>query len=115
MQKITKKSNVRCPNIKCSLHNKKGLKNIVRNGHKQNGIQNLKCKKCGTQFTITKGTILYHKKLKIKNIANIIKSIVKTGSLRGAARETKFSMTTICNYYEQIIQNPKQYTKLMVD
>ena len=59
MPKKRRKLDVVCSNKKCRCYNKKDLKNIVRNGKKQNGTQNYKCAECGKQFVRTKGTPLY--------------------------------------------------------
>ena len=47
MPKKRRKLDVVCLNSKCSCFNKKGLKNVVRNGKKANGVQNYKCTECG--------------------------------------------------------------------
>ncbi len=93
---------VKCPNPKCRHFNKRGLKNIVRNGKKQNGTQNYLCRDCGTQFVRTKGTPLYCSKLSKKEVKNICNHFVEKNSFRGVARSTKHALNTIYRVADKI-------------
>ena len=114
MPKKRRKLDVVCQNKECKCYNKNGLKNIVRNGKKQNGTQNYKCTECGTQFVRTKGTIFYHKKLKKNDVAGISRHIVETNSFRGIARETKHNKNTICSYVNLIAQHCEQFNDILI-
>jgi len=108
MPKKRRKLDVCCQNPKCKCYKKNDLKNIVRNGKKQNGTQNYKCTECGVSFVRTKGTIFYHKKLNKKDVAEICRHLVETNSFRGVARETKHNKNTICSYVSLIAQHCEQ-------
>jgi len=68
MPKKRRRLDVFCQNPKCQNFNKKDLKNIVRNGKKENGTQNYKCTTCNVSFVRTKGTPLYYSKLPKKEV-----------------------------------------------
>lgn len=114
MPKKRRKLDVVCPNKQCRCYNKKGLKNIVRNGKKQNGTQNYLCRECSTQFVRTRGTIFYHKKLKKKDVINICRHLVETNSFRGVARETRHNKNTICAYVNLIAQHCEQVNNILI-
>ena len=102
MPKKRRKLDVKCPNPKCSCFNKKGLKNIVRNGKKQNGTQNYLCRECNVQFVRTKGTPLYYSKLPKKEVKNICSHFVEKNSFRGVARETKHSLNAVYRVADKV-------------
>lgn len=114
MPKKRRKLDVICQNPKCRCYNKKGLKNIIRFGKKQNGTQNYKCTECGIQFVRTKGTIFYHKKLNKKDVVEISRHLVETNSFRGVARETQHNKNTICSYVNLIAQHCEQYNNILI-
>jgi len=114
MPKKRRKLDVICRNKKCGCYNKKGLKNIVRNGKRENGTQNYLCRECGKAFVRTKGTLFYHKKLKKKEVAEICRHIVETNSLRGVARETLHNKNTICSYVGLIAQHCEQFNDFLL-
>jgi transposase-like protein len=95
MPKKRRKLDVFCQNPKCLHFNKKGLKNIVRNGKKKNGTQNYKCTSCNVAFVRTKGTPLYHSKLSKKEVKNICNHFTEKNSFRGVARVTNHSLNAI--------------------
>jgi len=95
MPKKRRKLDVFCQNVNCNCFNKKGLKNIVRNGKKLNGTQNYKCTMCGVSFVRTKGTPLYYSKLPKKEVKNICNHFVEKNSFRGVARVTKHSLNAV--------------------
>jgi len=102
MPKKRRKLDVRCPNPQCRCFDKKGLKNIVRNGKKQNGTQNYLCRECNVQFVRTKGTPLYYSKLPIKEVKNICSHFVEKNSFRGVARETKHSLNAVYRVADKV-------------
>ena len=113
MPKKRRKLDVFCQNTDCRCYNKKGLKNIIRNGKRQNGTQYYKCTECGVSFVRTKGTMFYHKKLNKKDVAEISRHIVETNSFRGIARETKHNKNTICSYVGLIAQHCEQFNDVL--
>ena len=114
MPKKRRKFDVVCLNKDCNCYGEKGLQNIVRNGKKDNGVQNYLCRNCNQQFVRTKGTIFYHKKLKKKDIENICRHIVETNSFRGIGRQTKHSKDTICSYVELIAEHCEKINELLI-
>lgn len=102
MPKKRRKLDVVCSNKKCKCYNKNDLKNIVRNGKKQNGTQNYKCTECGKQFVRTKGTPLYYSKLPKKEVKNICNHFVEKNSFRGVARATKHSLNAVYRVADKV-------------
>jgi len=102
MPKKRRKLDVFCQNPKCKDFNKKGLKNIVRNGKKKNGTQNYKCTTCDVSFVRTKGTPLYYSKLPKKEIKNICNHFVEKNSFRGVSRVTKHSLNAIYRVADKV-------------
>lgn len=114
MPRKRRKLDVFCQNHKCRCYNKKGLKNIVRNGKRQNGTQYYKCTSCNVSFVRTKGTIFYHKKLKKKDVAEVCRHLVETNSFRGVARQTKHNKNTICSYVNLIAKHCEQVNDFLI-
>lgn len=102
MPKKRRKLDVFCQNPKCRDFNKKGLRNIVRNGKKKNGTQNYKCAACDVSFVRTKGTPLYYSKISKKEVKNICGKFVEKNSLRGAARMSKHSLNAIYRVADKV-------------
>ena len=102
MPKKRRKLDVFCQNPECKNFNKKGLKNIVRNGKKKNGTQNYKCTTCNVSFVRTKGTPLYYSKLPKKEVMNICNHFVEKNSFRGVARSTKHSLNAIYRVADKV-------------
>jgi transposase-like protein len=102
MPKQRRKLDVKCPNPKCKCFDKKGLRNVVRNGKKQNGTQNYLCRECNVQFVRTKGTPLYYSKLPKKEVKNICNHFVEKNSFRGVARATKHSLNAIYRVADKV-------------
>ena len=114
MPKKRRKLDVVCQNPKCIHYNKKGLKNIVRNGKRANGTQNYKCTECGVAFVRTKGTIFYNKRLKKKDVIEICRHLVETNSFRGIARQTQHNKNTICSYVDLIAKHCKKVNDFLL-
>ena len=102
MPKKRRKLDVICLNPKCRHYNKKGLKNIVRNGKKVNGTQNYKCTTCNVSFVRTKGTPLYCSKLSKREVKNICSHFVEKNSFRGVSRETKHSLNAVYRVADKV-------------
>ena len=115
MPRKRRKLDVFCQNPKCKCYNKKGLKNIVRNGKRANGAQNYICKECNVAFVRTKGTIFYHKKLRKKDLAEMCRHFVETNSFRGVARQTLHNKNTICAYVDIIARHCEQVNDILLN
>ncbi len=102
MPKKRRKLDVFCQNPECKCFNKKGLKNIVRNGKKKNGTQNYKCTVCNVSFVRTKGTPLYYSKLSKREVVNICNHFVEKNSFRGVARSTKHSLNAVYRIADKV-------------
>ena len=102
MPKKRRRLDVECSNKRCRCFDKKGLKNIVRNGKKQNGNQNYLCRECNVQFVRTKGTPMYYSKLPMKEVKNICNHFVEKNSFRGVARATKHSLNAIYRVADKV-------------
>ena len=114
MPKKRRKLDVFCQNPDCICYNKKGLRNIVRNGKRANGTQNYLCRECGKAFVRTKGTMFYQKRLRKKDVIEITKHLVETMSLRGVSRVTKFNKNTVCSYVELVAQHCQQVNNILI-
>lgn len=108
------KLNIACPNKECRFHGKKYKKNIVRNGHKKNKRLNYKCTACGKQFVETYGTIMYHKKMKKKEIVKICDLFTEKLSFRAVARATHHKLDTIRNLAEDMANHSRQATEFFL-
>jgi transposase-like protein len=84
-----------CPNKDCKTYGKKGLGNIISNGHDRNGARKLKCNTCNKSFNETKGTPFFGKHLSKREIIKISKQFVEKTSIRGVARATGHHLDTI--------------------
>lgn len=114
MPKNRRKLDVCCQNPKCRNFNKKGLKNVIRFGKKQNGTQNYKCTECNVQFVRTKGTLFYHKKLNKAEVVDLCRHLVETNSFRGIARQTKHNKNTVCSYAYLIANHCEQVNDILL-
>lgn len=109
-----RKLNIACPNKECRFYGKKYRENIVRNGRKKNKRLNYKCTACGKQFVETCGTIMYHKKLKKKEISRICDLFAEKLSFRAVARATHHKLDTIRNLAEDMANHARTTTEFLV-
>ena len=84
-----------CHNKECRSYGIQDSDNVVKNGHRRNGLQNFKCTDCGTQFVETKGTPFFGKHLSKREIIKISKHFVEKSSFRGVARATGHHLDTV--------------------
>src|SRR3989344_3147265 len=108
------KLNFACPNKECKLYEKKFKNNIVKNGFKENKRRNYKCTFCGNQFVETYGTLMYHKKMKKKEIVNICEHLTEKISFRAVARLTHHKLDTIRNLAEDMANHARATTEFFV-
>ena len=106
MRKTTK-INMACPNIKCRFYNQKTKENIKKKGFRKK-LQNYKCTFCGKQFIETYGTVMYHKKIKKKEMIRICELFTEKLSFRAVARVTHHKLDTIRNIAEDMANNARQ-------
>lgn len=102
-----------CPNPKCKYHSKRNKGNIIKKGYRGK-VRNYKCTACGKQFVETYGTIMYHKKLKKKEISRICDLFAEKISFRGVARATHHKLDTIRNLAEDMANHARATTEFFV-
>ena len=103
-----------CQNKSCKTYGKKGLGNLISNGHDRNGARKLFCKECEKSFNETKGTPFYQKHLTKKEIIRISKQFVEKSSLRGVARATGHHLDTIRNLAEDVAEHCFEVTGFLI-
>ena len=112
--KKKKLHNYFCHNDGCRAYGIKGSDNIVKNGHRRNGLQNFKCTDCRTQFVETKGTPFFGKHLSKREIIKISKHFVEKTSLRGVARTTGHHLDTIRNLAGDVAEHCYEVTSFLI-
>src|SRR3989344_1728994 len=108
------KLNIACPNKKCRFYGRRFKGNIVKNGFKKNKLRNYKCTFCGKQFVETYGTLMYHKKMKRKEIVRICDLFAEKLSFRAVARATHHKLDTIRNLAENMAAHARQTTEFFL-
>ena len=103
-----------CHNKECRSYGIKGSDNIVKNGHRRNGLQNFKCTDCRTQFVETKGTPFFGKHLSKREIIKISKQFVEKTSLRGVSRATGHHLDTIRNLAGDVAEHCYEVTAFLI-
>lgn len=103
-----------CHNKKCKTYGKKGLDNIVSNGHDRNGTRKLLCKDCHKSFNETKGTPFYDKRLSKREIIRISKHFVEKNSFRGVARATGHHLDTIRKLASDVASHCEEVTDFLL-
>lgn len=103
-----------CHNKKCKTYGKKGLGNIVSNGHDRNGARKLLCTECRKSFNETKGTPFYKKHLSKKEIIRISKQFVEKTSFRGVARATGHHLDTIRKLASSVAEHCEAVTDFLL-
>ncbi len=106
--KKRRKLDVACPNEACSLFGKKGMRNIVKSGYKENGTRNYKCTNCGRQFVRTAGTIFYRSRIKRKEAKQIANLLVEKNGIRSIGRITERNRNTIMYFTDKLATKCKQ-------
>ena len=105
--------NLACPNPKCKYNDKKNKGNIIKKGFRGK-IRNYKCTFCGKQFVETYGTVMYHKKMKRKEIVRICDLFAEKLSFRAVARATHHKLDTIRNLAENMANHARQTTEFFL-
>jgi len=103
-----------CHNKECRSYGIHGSGNIVRNGHRRNGLQNFKCTDCRMQFVETRGTPFFGKHLSKREIIEISKQFVEKSSLRGVARSTGHHLDTIRNLATDVAEHCYEVTAFLI-
>ena len=103
-----------CRNKECRSYGLQGSDNVVKNGHRRNGLQNFKCTDCGTQFVETKGTPFFGKHLSKREIIKISKQFVEKTSIRGVARATGHHLDTIRNLAGDVAEHCYEVTAFLI-
>lgn len=112
--KKNKLYNFFCQNLACRTYRKKGLKNIVSNGHDRNGARKLICTECKKSFNDTKGTPFFGKHLSKREIIRISKQFVEKSSFRGVARSTGHHLDTIRSLASDVAEHCEDVTEFLL-
>lgn len=112
--KKRRKLDVACPNDACSLFGKKGLKNVIKSGFKENGTRNYKCTICGRQFVRTAGTIFYRSRIKRKEAKQIANLLVEKNGVRSIGRITDRNRNTIMNFTDKLSAKCRQVNEFLL-
>ena len=112
--KMNRLYNFFCQNNECKAYKKKGLGNIVGNGHDRNGARKLLCTDCKKSFNDTKGTPFFGKHLSKREIIKISKQFVEKTSFRGVARSTGHHLDTIRNLASDVAQHCEAVTEFLL-
>ena len=112
--KKRRKLDVSCPNEACSLFGKKGMKNIIKSGFKENGTRNYKCTMCGRQFVRTVGTIFYRSRIKRKEAKQIANLLVEKNGIRSIGRVTERNRNTILNFTDKLAAKCRQVNEFLL-
>ena len=107
------KRNLACQNPKCIYCDKKNKGNIIKKGFRGK-IRNFKCTFCGKQYVETYGTVMYHKKMKKKEIVKICDLFAEKLSFRAVARATHHKLDTIRNLAEGMANHARQTTEFFL-
>ena len=103
-----------CHNKECRAYGKKGLGNIVGNGHDRNRARKFLCTDCNTAFNETKGTPFFGKHLSKKEIIKISKQFVEKTSFRGVARATGHHLDTIRQLAKDVADHCYETTAFLI-
>ena len=103
-----------CHNKGCRSYGVQGSDNIVKNGHRRNGLQNFICADCRMQFVETKGTLFFGKHLSKREIINISKQFVEKSSFRGVARSTGHHLDTIRSLASDVAEHCEAVTEFLL-
>jgi transposase-like protein len=106
--KKRRKLDVSCPNQECGLFGKKGMKNVVKRGFKQNGTRNYTCTTCGKCFVRTAGTIFYRSRIKKKEAKQIANLLVEKNGIRSIGRITERNRNTVMYFTDRLALKCKQ-------
>jgi transposase-like protein len=112
--KKRRKLDVACPNEACSLFGKKGLKNIIKSGFKENGMRNYKCISCGRQFVRTAGTIFYRSRIKRKEAKQIANLLVEKNGIRSIGRVIERNRNTILRFTDKLAGKCQQVNEYLL-
>lgn len=112
--KKRRKLDVACPNETCSLFGKKGIKNIIKSGFKENGTRNYKCTLCGRQFVRTVGTIFYRSRINRKEAKQIANLLVEKNGIRSIGRVTERNRNTILNFTDKLTAKCRQVNEFLL-
>ena len=107
------KRNLACQNQKCKNYNKKNKGNIIKKGFRGK-VRNYKCTSCGRQFVETCGTLMYHKKMKKKEMIRVYELFAEKLSFRAVARATHHKLDTVRNLAEDMAQHARQTTEFFL-
>jgi transposase-like protein len=112
--KKRRKLDVSCPNQACSLFGKKGMKNVVKRGFKQNGTRNYTCTTCGKCFVRTAGTLFYRSRIGRKEAKQIANLLVEKNGIRSIGRVIERNRNTIMSFTDKLAGKCKEANDFML-
>ncbi len=105
MARPRSKIGVVCQNEACTHYLKEKGKDIIKSGKYQTGHQRYYCYHCRGYFMETKGTPLYRRRLKEKEIETICRHLVEKNGIRSIERITGHHRDTIGNLLEDMARH----------
>ena len=103
-----------CLNEACIDYKKVGLKNIVKCGKTDKGVQRHRCKTCKKSFTATKGTIFYRCKHSKEEMVECIAMVGDRNSLAAIHRMKGVKEETVAKWLERAASHVKQFEDYLV-
>ncbi len=114
MPRKARKLDVVCQNKNCISYGKIGLRNLIRKGKQQNGVQRYQCTDCKKTFARTRNTPFFHKHLKKNEIIQICKLLSEKISFRGVARATDHHLDTIRGVADVVAEHCKKFNDYFI-
>lgn len=103
-----------CLNEACGDYKRVGLKNIVKCGKTDKGVQRYRCKTCKKGFTETKGTIFYRCRRSEKEMVECIAMIGDRNSLAAIHRMKGIKEETVGRWLKRVQSHIKQFEEYLV-
>jgi transposase-like protein len=103
-----------CLNEACRDYKRVDLKNIVKCGKTDKGVQRYRCKTCKKGFTATKGTIFYRCRHSEQEIAECIAMLGDRNSLAAIHRIKGIKEETVGRWIKLVRSHIKQFEEYLV-
>lgn len=104
-----------CMNEACGDYKQVGLKNIVKCGKTEKGVQRYRCKTCKKGFTQTKGTMFYRCRHTEEEIVECMAMVGDRSSLAAIHRIKGIKEETICRWLKLAQSHIEQIEEYMVE
>jgi len=113
MSRPRSRNNVVCQNRVCDYYRKVNGKDIIRRGFNNAGTQMYACQHCGKYFVETSGTPMYRKRLPLKTIKTMCRTLVEKNGIRATARITKLAINTVANWHDILASHAKETNEIL--